>query len=140
MQPGDVRETCADGLTSSRRSLSASDVDRGWHRTLVDWYRATTALGGRRRQGCSMTNLITPLIMCGGAGTRLWPASREDRPKQFLALMGTRSTFQDTVLRVSDPALFGRPIVINQRGYRFLVAEQLAAIASKPMSCWSGTA
>ena len=45
---------------------------------------------------------IIPLIMCGGAGTRLWPASREVRPKQFLALFGARSTFQETLLRVSD--------------------------------------
>lgn len=75
-----------------------------------------------------MADQITPLIMCGGAGTRLWPASREDRPKQFLRLLGPRSTFQDTMLRVADPALFGRPIVITNRQYRFLVAEQLADI------------
>lgn len=75
-----------------------------------------------------MTQLVTPLIMCGGAGTRLWPSSREGRPKQFLALMGDRSTFQETLLRVSDPALFGRPIIITNGGYRFLVAEQLAAV------------
>ena len=75
-----------------------------------------------------MTNLIIPLIMCGGAGTRLWPASREGRPKQFMPLMGARSTFQETVLRVSDPSLFGRPIIITNANYRFLVAEQLAAI------------
>lgn len=66
--------------------------------------------------------------MCGGAGTRLWPASREGRPKQFLALFGPYSTFQDTIRRVCDPALFGRPIVITNNQYRFLVAEQLAAI------------
>ena len=56
---------------------------------------------------------ITPLIMCGGAGTRLWPASREGRPKQFLRLFGTYSTFQETVRRVSDPALFDKPIVLT---------------------------
>src|SRR5262245_6325005 len=78
-----------------------------------------------------MAELVTPVIMCGGAGTRLWPASREDRPKQFLRLLGPRSTFQDTVLRVADPALFGKPIVITNRQYRFLVAEQLAEIGIK---------
>jgi mannose-1-phosphate guanylyltransferase/mannose-6-phosphate isomerase len=78
-----------------------------------------------------MSELITPLIMCGGAGTRLWPASREDRPKQFLRLLGPRSTFQDTMLRVSDPALFGRPVIITNRQYRFLVAEQLEEIGIK---------
>src|ERR1700720_2603680 len=75
-----------------------------------------------------MDKRIIPLIMCGGAGTRLWPASREVRPKQFLPLFGARSTFQDTLLRVSEPALFERPIVITNAAYRFMVLEQLAEI------------
>jgi mannose-1-phosphate guanylyltransferase/mannose-6-phosphate isomerase len=75
-----------------------------------------------------MTGRIIPLIMCGGAGTRLWPASREVRPKQFLPLFGTRSTFQDTLLRVSDADLFARPIIITNAAYRFMVLEQLAEI------------
>src|ERR1044072_1564491 len=76
----------------------------------------------------SMNRRIIPLIMCGGAGTRLWPASREVRPKQFLPLFGPRSTFQDTLTRVSDPALFERPIVITNTAYRFMVLEQLAEV------------
>src|SRR5215210_1383515 len=76
-----------------------------------------------------MSETIIPLVMCGGAGTRLWPASREGRPKQFLRLFGPYSTFQETMLRVHDPALFARPIVITNANYRFLVAEQLAEIA-----------
>ena len=75
-----------------------------------------------------MDRRIIPLIMCGGAGTRLWPASREVRPKQFLPLFGARSTFQDTILRVSDAKLFERPIVITNMAYRFMVLEQLAEI------------
>src|SRR5260370_9235531 len=75
-----------------------------------------------------MDRRIVPLIMCGGAGTRLWPASREVRPKQFLPLFGTRSTFQDTMLRVSDATLFERPVVITNNAYRFMVLEQLAEI------------
>src|SRR6476661_4557982 len=75
-----------------------------------------------------MDKRIIPLIMCGGAGTRLWPASREVHPKQFLPLFGARSTFQDTIMRVSDPALFERPIVITNNAYRFMVLEQLAEI------------
>ena len=75
-----------------------------------------------------MTKRIIPLIMCGGAGTRLWPASREGRPKQFLPLFGARSTFQDTLKRVSDPTLFERPIIITNAAYRFMVMEQLAEI------------
>ena len=79
------------------------------------------------RQG-AMDRRIIPLIMCGGAGTRLWPASREGRPKQFLPLFGARSTFQDTLKRVSDATLFERPIVITNATYRFMVLEQLAEI------------
>ncbi|MGL5167235.1 MAG: mannose-1-phosphate guanylyltransferase/mannose-6-phosphate isomerase [Afipia sp.] len=75
-----------------------------------------------------MSERIIPLIMCGGAGTRLWPASREGRPKQFLRLFGSHSTFQETMLRVSDPGLFGRPIVITNAAYRFMVLEQLSEI------------
>ncbi|CAN5308966.1 mannose-1-phosphate guanylyltransferase/mannose-6-phosphate isomerase [soil metagenome] len=75
-----------------------------------------------------MSERIIPLIMCGGAGTRLWPASREGRPKQFLRLFGARSTFQDTMLRVSDPGLFARPVVITNAAYRFMVLEQLSEI------------
>jgi mannose-1-phosphate guanylyltransferase / mannose-6-phosphate isomerase len=75
-----------------------------------------------------MASKIIPLIMCGGAGTRLWPASREVRPKQFLPLFGERSTFQDTLMRVSDENLFERAIVITNAAYRFMVLEQLAEI------------
>jgi mannose-1-phosphate guanylyltransferase/mannose-6-phosphate isomerase len=78
-----------------------------------------------------MSNLIVPLIMCGGAGTRLWPASREGRPKQFLQLFGLTSTFQETVRRVSEPSLFGRPVIVTNTQYRFLVAEQLAEIGAE---------
>ena len=85
--------------------------------------------------GHTLAQSIIPLIMCGGAGTRLWPASREGRPKQFLPLFGPHSTFQETIRRVSDPALFGRPIIVTNNQYRFLVAEQLAAIGTRPISC-----
>ena len=78
-----------------------------------------------------MSKRIIPLIMCGGAGTRLWPASREERPKQFLSLFGIRSTFQDTIARVSDPSLFEQPIIITNAAYRFMVLEQLAEIGAK---------
>ena len=76
-----------------------------------------------------MTEPIIPLIMCGGAGTRLWPASREGRPKQFLRLFGPRSTFQETIRARRRASVFGRPIVVTNGHYRFLVAEQLAEIS-----------
>jgi mannose-1-phosphate guanylyltransferase/mannose-6-phosphate isomerase len=86
------------------------------------------ALSGASCRGHNLAKPIIPLIMCGGAGTRLWPASREGRPKQFLPLFGRYSTFQETLRRVSDPAQFGRPIIVTNTQYRFLVAEELAAI------------
>src|SRR6201986_4015258 len=75
-----------------------------------------------------MDQRIVPLIMCGGAGTRLWPASRGVRPKQFLPLFGKSSTFHDTILRVSDEAVSERRIVITNAAYRFMVREHLAEI------------
>jgi mannose-1-phosphate guanylyltransferase/mannose-6-phosphate isomerase len=80
------------------------------------------------RSEAPMDRRIIPLIMCGGAGTRLWPASREVHPKQFLPLFGGRSTFQNTMLRVSEKTLFERPVVITNKAYRFMVLEQLAEI------------
>jgi len=75
-----------------------------------------------------MSQTIVPVLMCGGAGTRLWPVSRESLPKQFVPLIGERSTFQQTLTRVTDPALFARPIVITNADFRFIVAEQLRAL------------
>src|SRR6516225_4740361 len=68
---------------------------------------------------------IVPVIMCGGAGTRLWPLSRESMPKQFVPLVGETSTFQQVMSRVADGELFGRPIVITNAEFRFVIAEQL---------------
>src|ERR1700760_782620 len=73
-----------------------------------------------------MNRRIIPLIMCGGAGTRLWPASREVHPKEFLSLFGARSTFQETGLRGSDASMFARPIVSPTDSSRFLVLENFA--------------
>src|ERR1700704_4262639 len=80
--------------------------------------------------GIGMTSeRLTPVIMCGGAGTRLWPVSRESMPKQFVPLIGDRSTFQQTIERISGSNIFARPIVITNAEFRFLVAEQLRACA-----------
>src|SRR5215475_12610428 len=89
---------------------------------------------------------IIPVIMCGGAGTRLWPVSRESMPKQFVPLVGRGSTFQQVLERIADPTLFSRPIVITNAEFRFLVAEQLrecaieADIVLEPMRRDSGPA
>jgi mannose-1-phosphate guanylyltransferase / mannose-6-phosphate isomerase len=89
---------------------------------------------------------IVPVIMCGGAGTRLWPVSRESMPKQFVRLVGQGSTFQQVLARISDSELFARPIVITNAEFRFVVAEQLrecgveADIVLEPMRRDSGPA
>ena len=74
---------------------------------------------------------ITPVIMCGGSGTRMWPESRESLPKQFIPLIGQRSTFQTIVSVVSDPAVFDPAVVITNFDYRFRVAEQLKEIGAE---------
>jgi mannose-1-phosphate guanylyltransferase/mannose-6-phosphate isomerase len=68
--------------------------------------------------------LIVPVILAGGKGTRLWPMSRSQRPKQFLSLIGDLSLFQMTLERLADPKRYGKPIVVTNAEYRFLVAEQ----------------
>jgi mannose-1-phosphate guanylyltransferase len=67
---------------------------------------------------------MIPVILAGGQGTRLWPLSRSARPKQFLALTGEATLFQETLKRVSDKSRYGAPIVITNAEYRFIVAEQ----------------
>ena len=74
---------------------------------------------------------ILPVIMCGGSGTRVWPESRESLPKQFIPLIGDRSTFQSIVGVVGDGEVFERPVVITNFDYRFRVAEQLKEIGAE---------
>ncbi|HRJ69190.1 MAG TPA: mannose-1-phosphate guanylyltransferase/mannose-6-phosphate isomerase [Beijerinckiaceae bacterium] len=71
---------------------------------------------------------MIPIIMCGGAGTRLWPVSRDSMPKQFVRLFGEESTFQRTVRLLSDRSVFEAPIVLTATDYRFTVEDQLKAI------------
>ena len=68
---------------------------------------------------------IHPVILSGGAGTRLWPVSRAIFPKQLMPLTGEQSLLQETAARVSDPARFAAPLVICNEDHRFMVAEQL---------------
>ncbi len=69
--------------------------------------------------------MIIPVILSGGSGTRLWPLSRKNLPKQFLPLAGDLSLFQQTVERAGHLADAGAPIVVCSDDHRFLVAEQL---------------
>jgi mannose-1-phosphate guanylyltransferase/mannose-6-phosphate isomerase len=68
------------------------------------------------------------VILSGGSGTRLWPLSRKNLPKQFLALSGDATLFQQTVERTRALAGVGAPIVVCSEEHRFLVAEQLRAL------------
>ncbi len=74
---------------------------------------------------------ITPLLLCGGSGTRLWPASRKGFPKQFSPIFGPLSLFQQAVTRLSGPG-YGRPLVVTNSDFRFIVVEQLAALQTDP--------
>ncbi len=72
--------------------------------------------------------MITPLILSGGSGSRLWPLSREIYPKQFIKIINNNSLFQDTILRLPDNLL--DPLIVCNEEHRFIVAEQLKQINS----------
>ena len=73
---------------------------------------------------------MIPVIMSGGSGTRLWPLSRKNKPKQFLNLFGDQSLFQDTLNRLSGLSELEAPIIVCNDDHRFMVAEQLQEIGS----------
>jgi mannose-1-phosphate guanylyltransferase/mannose-6-phosphate isomerase len=75
-----------------------------------------------------MARAIVPVILCGGAGSRLWPVSRQLLPKQFLPLVTDRTLLQDTALRARSACGGTRPLVICNEAHRFLVRDQLAEI------------
>lgn len=74
---------------------------------------------------------IIPIILCGGSGTRLWPLSRKSFPKQFAPLAGEQTLLQAAVLRMAGPG-FGAPVLVTGHAFRFVVADQLAAIGRPP--------
>ena len=71
--------------------------------------------------------MIHPVILCGGSGTRLWPLSRKDYPKQFSKLFGEESLFQASLRRYLGDG-FAAPVVLSHSDFRFLVAEQMSAV------------
>ena len=77
---------------------------------------------------------ISPVILCGGSGTRLWPLSRKSYPKQFTPLLGDETLFQSTAKRLTDGdgVTFDRPTVLTTSDFRFIVTEQLAAAGIDP--------
>lgn len=71
-----------------------------------------------------MTDKITPVLLAGGSGSRLWPVSRDQLPKQFQPLVGNLSTYQQTLKRVSNPELYASPLVITNEDFRFFAKRQ----------------
>ena len=75
---------------------------------------------------------IRPIILSGGAGTRLWPTSRALHPKQFMPLTSERTMIQETALRVSDSERFLPPVVVCNEEHRFTVASELQQVGISP--------
>jgi mannose-1-phosphate guanylyltransferase/mannose-1-phosphate guanylyltransferase/mannose-6-phosphate isomerase len=71
--------------------------------------------------------MIHPVILCGGSGTRLWPASRKAYPKQFVPLLGSESLYQTTLKRFAREG-FAEPLVMTAEEFRFMALEQASAI------------
>ncbi|MDB5511486.1 MAG: cpsB [Enterovirga sp.] len=70
---------------------------------------------------------VTPVVMCGGTGTRLWPVSRASMPKQFQTFFGDRTLLQDTAVRVAGSG-FAPAVFVAAEAHRFLVADQIEAL------------
>src|SRR5262245_63232454 len=78
---------------------------------------------------------LYPVILSGGSGSRLWPLSREEFPKQLQPLMSERSLLQETALRLGDKingVSVAAPIVVCNEAHRFIVAEQMRAVGVEP--------
>ena len=72
--------------------------------------------------------MLHPVVLSGGSGTRLWPLSRQNQPKQFLTLIGDRSLYQETLLRASRLPQAAAPVTVCASDHRFMVGEQLNAV------------
>ena len=79
-----------------------------------------------------MSGNLIPVILCGGAGTRLWPMSRKLLPKQFLPLITERTMLQETALRAAEVSARSAPYVICSEEHRFLAAEQMLEAGIAP--------
>lgn len=79
--------------------------------------------------------MITPVLLCGGSGTRLWPLSRKRYPKQFVPLVGETTLFQAAAERLSgvqSDVSYDRPMVLTNSDFRFIVTEQLQGVGIDP--------
>ena len=78
--------------------------------------------------------MIRPVVLAGGSGTRLWPLSRQNHPKQFLPLFGERSLFQESLLRVVGMDGASVPVVVCNEAHRFLVLRQMRELQANAAS------
>jgi mannose-1-phosphate guanylyltransferase/mannose-6-phosphate isomerase len=78
--------------------------------------------------------MIYPIVLSGGSGTRLWPLSREQYPKQLLALTGERTLLQETVARLDGADGVANPLFVCNEEHRFLVAEQVRQLGKTPLA------
>lgn len=76
--------------------------------------------------------LVTPVILSGGSGTRLWPLSTHDKPKQFLSLLGPLSMFQLTLQRCADKQVYRNPIVVGSASHITVMQEQMKEVGAAP--------
>jgi mannose-1-phosphate guanylyltransferase/mannose-6-phosphate isomerase len=76
---------------------------------------------------------IVPIILCGGSGTRLWPLSRKNYPKQFVKVVDEHTLFEATLLRIKEANCFAQPIVICNEKHQYLCLEQLNALNIEPL-------
>lgn len=81
-----------------------------------------------------MGEMIVPVLLAGGSGTRLWPISRKSHPKQFSKILGNNTLLQESALRMtsSDQINLGPPIIITNSDFRFAVGEQLLQVGIDP--------
>jgi mannose-1-phosphate guanylyltransferase/mannose-6-phosphate isomerase len=76
---------------------------------------------------------ITPIILCGGSGTRLWPLSRHNYPKQFVKVVNDQTLFETTLLRIQQCEYLTNPIIICNERHQYLCLEQLQALDIQPL-------
>ncbi len=76
----------------------------------------------------SATTLVRPVILSGGSGTRLWPVSRQQFPKQFAHLMGDDTLFGATLKRVNDRKRYAAPVIIGNTEHKFFIIDELARL------------
>jgi mannose-1-phosphate guanylyltransferase/mannose-6-phosphate isomerase len=93
---------------------------------------AEAAFEARREMMSAADRVVYPVILSGGSGTRLWPMSRAQYPKQLLPLLSERTLLQEAALRVADRARFAAPSIVANDEHRFIVAEQLRLVDVAP--------